>query len=401
LHWPSEFAAVSPGAGFTSTHGYVKNLGKLPEYQERTLRIYDAQEYAENAFNVPIVAYSGEKDGQKAAADNIEKRLNNFPEPLRFTHLIAPGLEHKQPPEWLAKIEDEFQKYVPQGKAEYPKRVRFVTYTLRYPICNWVVIQGMEKQYERAFVDATATEDGFEIQTTNVTELMLFRKTEAKQFPASATIDAQTVVVPDAVRTELWARFAKVEGKWKSSTQNKQIRKRAGLQGPIDDVFHTPFFVVGPTGKSENTDVDAYTRAAQQRMAREWDKFLRGKMPENRSDASRIFFGDPMSNPELKEVLPHLPITWTADTLTVNGKKYDAKTHVPVMIYPDKRREDRYLVLNSGHTFHEADFKATNAMLFPRLGDWAVLKPTPTKEDPAAAEVVDAGIFDENWQFAK
>ena len=61
------------GAGFTTTHGYIANLPKkLPEYQEKCLRIYDAVDYAENAFNVPIVAYSGEKDAQKKAADNIE-----------------------------------------------------------------------------------------------------------------------------------------------------------------------------------------------------------------------------------------------------------------------------------------------------------------------------------------
>ena len=65
------------------------------DYQEKCLRIYDAVDYAENAFNVPVVAYSGEKDPQKAAADNIEAALKAFKEPLRFTHLVAPGLEHQ------------------------------------------------------------------------------------------------------------------------------------------------------------------------------------------------------------------------------------------------------------------------------------------------------------------
>ena len=60
-----------------------------------------------------------------------------------------------------------------------------------------------------------------------------------------------------------------------------------------------------------------------------------------------------------------------------------------------------YVVLNSGHTFKEADLKGTNALLYPRLGDWAVIKPTPTEKDPAAYEVVAAGLFDENWQFPK
>jgi hypothetical protein len=99
--------------------------------------------------------------------------------------------------------------------------------------------------------------------------------------------------------------------------------------------------------------------------------------------------------------LPKLPITWTKDKLVVNGAEYDAKTHVPVLIYPNPIDPRRYIVINSGHTFKEADLKGTNALLYPRLGDWAVIKPTPTAKDPAAYEVVAAGLFDENWQFPK
>jgi hypothetical protein len=52
---------------------------------------------------------------------------------------------------------------------------------------------------------------------------------------------------------------------------------------------------------------------------------------------------------------------------------------------------DRYIVLNSGHTFGEKEFRGTNALLFPRLGDYAVLKRDGT--------VVLAGLFGENWEL--
>jgi hypothetical protein len=100
-------------------------------------------------------------------------------------------------------------------------------------------------------------------------------------------------------------------------------------------------------------------------------------------------------------VLPDLPITWTKDKLVVNGAEYDPKTHVPVLIYPNPLNPSRYVVINSGHTFKEADLQGTNALLYPRLGDWAVLKPAPAAKDRAAYEVVAAGLFDENWQFSK
>jgi hypothetical protein len=103
----------------------------------------------------------------------------------------------------------------------------------------------------------------------------------------------------------------------------------------------------------------------------------------------------------IARVIDQLPIRWTKDELEVNGVKYDPTTHVPVLIYPNPLDRKNYVVINSGHTFHEADLKGTNALLYPRLGDWAVLKPTPTADDPAAAEVVAAGLFDDNWQFQK
>src|SRR5262249_48341540 len=172
LHWPDRWCVLGPGAGFTSTHGYIKNLpAKLPAHQEACLHIYDAVDYAENAFNVPIVAYSGANDPQMLAAVNIEKRLKTVGIPM--THIVAPDLEHKFPPEWQKKAEAFYAKHVSQGRPEYAPRVRFVTYTMRYPTCHWVEILGLDKHYERTLVDAERTDTGYVIKTTNVRGLHL------------------------------------------------------------------------------------------------------------------------------------------------------------------------------------------------------------------------------------
>jgi hypothetical protein len=62
------------------------------------------------------------------------------------------------------------------------------------------------------------------------------------------------------------------------------------------------------------------------------------------------------------------------------------------MIYPNPSDPDHYVVLNSGLTFGEKEFKGTNALLYPRLGDYAVIR----KSDGV---VVSAGIFDEQWRL--
>ena len=55
-------------------------------------------------------------------------------------------------------------------------------------------------------------------------------------------------------------------------------------------------------------------------------------------------------------------------------------------------------MLNSGHTFDAAEFRGTNALLYPRLGDYALLKLAGTASDPLAYQVVGAGLFDDFWR---
>ena len=413
LHHPDRFCVIGPGAGFTTTHGYVNGMpAKLPDYQEKCLHIYDAVDYAENAFNVPVVAYSGEIDPQKKAADNIETALKGFKEPLRFTHLVAPGLEHQMPAEWQAKADAEYRKYVDKGRDPQPKRVRFVTYTSRYGRCDWVWIRRLERTYEQAVVDATREGNKFVITTRNVKDLDL--DVDPQDMAGEVTLDGQLFKLDKTER--YW--FNKVDGKWIHMTEervekwrdevDKKPRKHHDGSGPIDDAFMSKFRVVKPTGPGWHPTTDQFTAAALDQFAGVWDRYFRGKLPSGpefnvqrrffEESPNQILFGDPASNPQIAEVLPLLPITWTKDRLVVNGVEYDAKTHAPVLIYP---YFGRYVVLNSGHTFREADLKGTNALLYPRLGDWAVVKPTPTDKDPAAYEVVAAGLFDENWQFKK
>ena len=412
LHNPFAFAVIGPGAGFTTTRGYIKNLpAKLPDYQEACLHIYDAVDYAENAFNLPIVAYSGEIDPQKAAADNIENALKAIPNfPKTMTHIVAPGLEHKQPPEWLAKCDGEYRKHLAKPRG-WPEKIHFVTYTLRYNTASWARIEAVDAHYERTVIDGTWTKSKLELTTKNIRRVRLLSSQMAGYpLPTSAKIDGQAV---SFAGNKIGVLLQKTDGKWATidyrfipTTPEKVFEQ----QGPIDDAFVDPFVVVQPTAKGWSPESDMATEARLNQFRAEWNKFFRGKLPEGTNDTldrarakpeNLILFGDPASNPTIAKVLGKLPITWTKDTLVVNGKTYDPKTHFPAMIYPFPSQVGRYIVINSGHSFHAAELTGTNAQLYPRLGDWAVLKPKPTKADPAAVEVVDAGLFDERWQFVQ
>jgi hypothetical protein len=409
LRHPFEFAVLGPGAGFSTTREYIgeKKFGEQPEYIEKCLRIYDAVDYAENVFNVPVVAYSGEKDKQKLAADLIEAKLKSFKEPHTFTHLVAPGLEHKQPPEWMDKLEAEYQKHLKGPLPDVVERIRFVTYTpnlqgRELPTTGpRILATALEKQYDKAVVDATYKDGDLAITTTNVRELSVIH---GKHVRESITVDG--VAVPFNPQRFVVA-LERVDGKWKIAPPHQPGRlvKSWHQCGPIDDAFTARFTVLGPSGKPWHEGPAAFAEARRGEFARNWDKHFRGDLPTSRPHNTglghKVLFGDPQSNPAIAEVLPKLPITWTKEKLVVNDKEYDPKTHLPVLIYPNPETTFSCVVINSGHTFREADLKGTNALLYPRLGDWAVLKPKPTKDDPAGFEVVDAGLFDENWQFPK
>src|SRR5262249_19495962 len=116
-----------------------------------------------------------------------------------------------------------------------------------------------------------------------------------------------------------------------------------------------------------------------------------------------VLFGDPGSNRWIARMLPALPLHWTRDELTVGGVRYAATEHAPVLIQPSPLpgAAGRYVVLNSGHTFHEKELASLNYLLFPRLGGWAVLKVGgKVPEDPSGPleeEVLRAGFCDERW----
>lgn len=415
LHRPDRWCVIGPGAGFTSTHGYIPKLpAKLPPHQEACLKIYDAVAYAENAFNVPVVAYSGSEDAQKQAADLIEAKLKPLGIPM--THLVAEGLGHKFPGEWEKKAQAIYAKHAAKGREEHPKRVHFVTFTMRYPSCAWVEILGLQKHYEQARVDVESKDDGFEAKTANIRGV---RFGLAAGFPQTITtsIDGQKVV------SRPWINAAgqgsvyleNRDGKWTAVLPQRLLAKRArmpqkvtGLQGPIDDAFTDSFICVRGTGEPWNAAVQQHADASLKRFQGEWARYWRGSLPvaddtevSNDDIAAKhlILFGDPGSNWMIRQVLDGLPLTWTREAITFAGQKYKAGDHLPVLIFPNPLNPSRYVVLNSGHTFHEADYRGTNALLYPRLGDYAMLR--LAGNDPLNVEVRSAGLFDEFWKLPR
>ena len=96
VHYPSVWCAAAPGAGFAETPEFLKvfqNESVSPTWYEKKLwHMYDCTDYALNIFNLPTVAYSGEIDSQKQAADIMAKAMKG--EGLELVHIIGPKTGH-------------------------------------------------------------------------------------------------------------------------------------------------------------------------------------------------------------------------------------------------------------------------------------------------------------------
>ena len=119
MHYPSLWCAAAPGAGFSETPDFLKVCQKeklTPTWFEQKLwHMYDCTDYALNIFNLPTVAYSGENDSQKQAADMMAKAMKS--EGLELTHIIGPKTAHAYEKGAKAELIETIDKIADKGAA--------------------------------------------------------------------------------------------------------------------------------------------------------------------------------------------------------------------------------------------------------------------------------------------
>ena len=350
LHHPSKWASVGAGAGFVDFYKYQKQSKKLPPYQDKTLTIYDAEDYALNAADVPIITYGGEVDSQLVASTNMVQAAKKLH--VEIPLLIGKGMGHKFSPAGYKDFMAFHAEHSKTGRPGYPgrKKIRFITYTLKYPKCEWLTIQEMNFMYQPATVEGEVTNEGvLKLMTKNVAVLAIARDTaqdielDGRRLPLQSAADG---LLPDVYyeRGEKgWIVLDYNESRRYMANPNRS--KRHNLQGPIDDAFMLPFVCVEGTGtpwsKEQSTWANWTLEPASAASSTNGcaAKFPSSKIPNlprtMMEDKNLILFGDPGSNKVLAKVLDKLPIEWTKDSLKVGGKTWDPKTHGLSMIYPN------------------------------------------------------------------
>lgn len=438
VHYADRWFAANPGAGFSETPKFLKFFQKetlRPRWYEQTLwELYDCPGYAINLYHCPTIAYSGELDIQKQAADVMESAMKDVG--LDLLHVVGPKTKHSIHAESLKEIERRLAALAKAGRDRNPRNIKFATYTLKYHKMHWLSLDGLDEHWKLAKVGASVLDGNrIVIKCENVRALSINMPAGSKLLdvrePVTVSINGTAVQCPQpksdrSFRARLYR--SRRSGQWRLGSQRywmmalnpdgvkvdrtfgdklRILRKHHDLQGPIDDAFMDSFVIVQPSGRANSRLFGRWSRSEMRHAVKHWRQQFRGdarvKFPHeiNWTDiagSNLVLFGDPSSNPVIAKIADKLPIKWTARSITVGGRTYDADHHALIMIYPNPMNPAKYIVLNSGFTYREYAY-LNNARQVPMLPDWAVidLRTPPNSQSPG--RVVAADFFDEHWRL--
>ncbi len=386
----------------------------MPEWQRKLFHLYDCPDWAANLYHCATIAYSNEEDSQKQAADIMEKALQS--EGLALRRIMGFGANRNYDPQSKQTIESAIGSIAEAGgRDRNPNTLHLVTYTLRYNRLGCIQVDGLAEHWQESRVDAQIAATGdFAVETKSVTDLTLsFQPGWAPFDPATdvvMTVDSEDVAPPRVLSDRSWTcqLHRDEQGEWKiGAREEKGLRKCPGLQGPIDDAFLDSFIIVRPTGKFANVAAAKWVQSEMDRAIRQWRSQFHGEArvkddtavtDDDIASANLILWGDPESNALIKRIAEKLPIQWDAEHVTAGQRQYSAVDHVPLLIYPNPLNPKRYVVLNSGFTFREADY-ANGARIVPRLPDWAIIDIRTPPDAIAPGKIEAADFFNEKWEL--
>src|SRR2546425_5720643 len=235
-------------------------------------------------------------------------------EGIELTHIIGPKTAHAYERDAKEEINRRIDRIAGQRRNPVPDKVWFTTWTLRYNEMLWVTVDGLERHWERARVDAELqpAENSITASTKNVSRISFSFASGLYPLDLSGApkvlLDGQKLegAVPFSDRS--WAgHFEKQGKKWAAvrAPEETSLRKRHALQGPIDDAFMDSFIMVRPTGKPFNEKAAAWAAEELGHATNQWRQQFRGEprvkddadvTPEEIASNNLVLWGDPASN---------------------------------------------------------------------------------------------------------
>ncbi len=338
---------------------FQKETLKPTWYEQKLWRLYDCDLYATNLHQCPTVAYSGEIDSQKQAADVMEEALARVD--IRLAHIIGPGTKHAYHPDSKVIVERKLDRLADSARDRSPREVHFATYTLRYNRMNWLTVDALDQHWEKALVRANVSDPHkLFIALSNVSAFTIdmpagtcpLEPLGGEVRLSIGDIDQPRdqeffeIDVPGPLSDQSWKVQAHWDGDaWKlGPLPSDDLRKKPGLQGPIDDAFMDSFVFVKPSGQCREEKVQKWVDSEFDRAVEHWRRQFRGEArvkadteisDEDIANSNLVLWGDPQSNAIFKKIADKLPISWDEKAIHVGDRTYTGRPPRPDRDLPE------------------------------------------------------------------
>ncbi|HRQ89031.1 MAG TPA: hypothetical protein PLA50_09550, partial [Bacteroidia bacterium] len=179
------------------------------------------------------------------------------------------------------------------------------TPTLRYGRYDWLRLTGLESHWTTASAKAEWDREKnlVTLELDGITALEIDPGPGHNLATTTVKIGSETLRVPNPRATVAALPLIHRDGCWTWGRPDpRQLSKRPGLQGPIDDAFMSRFVVVPPDKESAHPKQARWTAFELEHFRSRWRTLMRGDLPEKRADqidaddiasANLVLWGDP------------------------------------------------------------------------------------------------------------
>ena len=433
LAHPDLFAALGPGAGWTSFELYVPwFLQKSSIYAEpwqigprnASLREDVTLNFVENAVNLPVFIFQGGADDNvpPTHARMFVDRLDHLGYEYKYKEM--PGMGHWWSIDSLGTscVDDPDLMDFFQGvtRDSCPSHVIFRTTDLgKSDHAYWVRINRqetplMESRIEATVVAGPGCEPGrktIRVRTENVDEFTVDPCGEILgEGRVFVTIDGDAAVLGEAPATPIV--FSKRAGGFRlGETRTGGPEKSPDSYGPIKQAYFSPFVLVyGTAGDSATTEV-----LLNQARVEAWQWWMRGNgyaeiLPDSdvtaqiMEDYNLILFGGPDENLVTRDLNRHLPIRIIDGRLLVGDERIDVgpghgRALAAEFVYPNPENENRLVFVREGLGSEGLRLSTFFGTLYSAAGlpDFIVFD--QSVRNKGWGGVIRAGFFDSRWRL--
>lgn len=403
---PDMFAAIAPVFGGLDYHSRMseEQLAALTPVDRFIEERRSNWAMAEGLNNMPIYVHHGDAD----AAVNVEwsrwgvKLLQRWGYDVRYREY--PGRGHETLQTSNSNPNATIPWFLEHVRDPDPTHVRLRTPELRNAKNYWVNVLQSASPLQFIDVDAEVVDRNLiRLDTRNVLDVTLT--------PGTALVDAAQpiTVVWNGVAHELRL----VNGALRLSDpayHPGKVVKIASLPGGMNDFIATPFAVVIGT-VAKDPEMAQLIRAKADGFIRawsEWQKYPPRVFEDTKitdtdiAKYSLLLFGGADANRVTAALSKSLPLRITKDTITIDGRAFEARDALVQMLHPNPRNVQRYVWVVAGNSpagLAGAQVLPSNLLEFDYVvedGHVQSYRQLVTRTQTA----VVSGMFDYNWRYS-